>query len=169
VHEVSCRYVFQCARREQREHVYDLHGRCVCERIRCDGMHDMSRRYVLEHRRCKRLHHMSIYVIYKGLSTHINVFATPVTVSVFHYKSSNILNDIKDRSTSSRYRNRGNIKSRQRNPSRLRLCFLQSDLRKSDKSWNLLCHRLRMGCVDDYFVLVGRWRQAPGYNCRSIV
>ena len=43
----------------------------------------------------------------------------------------NILNDIKDHSASSRNRNRGNmgnIKSQQRGPSRLRLCFLQLDL-----------------------------------------
>ena len=46
----------------------------------------------------------------------------------FHF---NILNDIKHYSTSSRNRNRGNrgnIKSRQRDPSRLRLCFLQPGL-----------------------------------------
>ena len=45
----------------------------------------------------------------------------------------NVLNDIKDHSTStsSKNRNRGNrghIKSRQRGPSRLRLCFRQPDL-----------------------------------------
>jgi len=43
----------------------------------------------------------------------------------------NILNDIKDHRTSSKNRNRGNrgnIKSRQRGPSRLRLCFRQPDL-----------------------------------------
>ncbi len=43
----------------------------------------------------------------------------------------NLLNDITDHKTSSRNRNRvnrGNIKSRQRGPSRLRLCFLQPDL-----------------------------------------
>ncbi len=43
----------------------------------------------------------------------------------------NIINDIQDHSTSSRNRNRGNrrnIKSRQRGPTRLRLCFLHPDL-----------------------------------------
>jgi hypothetical protein len=42
---------------------------------------------------------------------------------LFHYRTSNILNDIKDHSTSSRTRNkwnRGNIKSRQGDPTRVR-------------------------------------------------
>ncbi len=47
----------------------------------------------------------------------------------------NILNDIKDHSMSSRNRNRGNrgnIKSLQRGPSMLKLCFLQPDLRLTE-------------------------------------
>jgi hypothetical protein len=55
-------------------------------------------------------------------------YSTFIRHCPFHY---NILKDIKDHSTSSRNRNRGNrgnIKSRQRGPWRLRLCFLQPDV-----------------------------------------
>jgi hypothetical protein len=55
-------------------------------------------------------------------------YSTFIRHCPFHY---NILNNIKDHNTTPRNRNRGNrgnIKSRQRGPSRLRLCFLQPDL-----------------------------------------
>ena len=59
---------------------------------------------------------------------HIRLSDAGIRHCPFHY---NILNDIKDHCTSSRNKNRGNrgnIKSRQRDLSRLRLCFLQPDL-----------------------------------------
>ncbi len=56
------------------------------------------------------------------------VYSACIRHCPFHYY---IFNNIKDHGTSSRNRNRGNrgnIKSRQRGPSRLRLCFLHPDL-----------------------------------------
>ncbi len=72
-----------------------------------------------------------------------SVYSAFIRHCPFHY---NILNDIKNHSTSSRNRQRGNksnIKSRQRGPSRLRLCLLRPDLSLSDRMSDSSCARQR--------------------------